>query len=471
MIKIKISESAYATIKYAVDPHSTGQGTDIHITKIAPGSEFGQGYIVEIFDYGQKVDELFAPTKKRVVEIIKEQKERYNTNRAFEQELKVHVTYKSPGGQGFKHQGSTQEVEDMDIEQILLEKAARINNLIATVEDPSIPRKVRKALDPAFQSIQPASPILTMDEGTEIRSQEELVEFLKNDLVEYFSSGAAENYAPGENPENIVSEQLANVRHIIERDDPNHQIFDLNAAAESLKNIFKDSGLPGEGILFKNKGIQKAANLEEDKLVSRINIEKGDPTQLHNSLKSIPDVKEKIEAIAERPDKTEAEVLLSKLSSTEYREELLNMFKYASKDFWKYLRNYNGINTLGKVYSEWEKRVNPLVVNRELKPILKEYILDEIESFACSSEETRRDVFSKLVDNYKSATTIIINEKEGGKPEIIEELPDKKEDMKAPAIPANAETRTTESDSQNLGSEPLTNSATQSTILDTLRSE
>lgn len=491
MIRIQINEARYLEIKpvkKSAEPHSTGQGTDIHITKIAPGSEFGQGYMVEIFDYGQKVDETFAQTKKQVTEIIKEQKARYNTNKAFEEELKLHVTYKSPGGQGFKHSGSNKEVEVMDIDQILYSKAAKINNLIASLEDPTISRKDKRALDPMTQSTSFApQPTLSIDDsGVEISSQDELVEYLKNQLVEYFSDpstltpepemGANSNvlpkaasskdkkaYAPGENPENIVSKYLADIRHIIERDDPNGEIFDLNQAAESLKSIFKDSGLPGEGVLF------KAASFGEDILVSKVNTDKDNSLSLKNTLENTDDIESKIENISKRPDKNEAELLLSKLNTAQYLNDLEEMFRYASDDFWKYLQEYKGINTLTNVYSNWQKKVNPLIINEELNPLLRSYILSNIEGYIKHSkkEEIHRQAFDSTISSYRTATTIIINENGSDEERIFKTTEGLSEDTNNSSKEPEKDTK-----SENVeNSASATPSPENTTLLDTLKPE
>lgn len=444
MFTIKISADTYLVIKpikSAANPHSTGQGTDIHVMKVAPGSEFGQGYIVEIFDYGQKVDERFVQTKKQVMELVKEQKSRYNTNKAFEEELKLHVTYKSPGGQGFQHQGSSQGEIKMDIDQILYEKAAKINNLVASLEDPKIPRKEKIALDPAMQSMQPKSPSIQLDNsGEEITSNEQLIEFIKNELVEYFSDPtnvtpdsnmtqqsnvqASVNtekkaYAPGENPENVISKYFSKIKDIINAEDPNHTTFNLDEVVESLKHIFKDSGLPGWNVLFKTAGI------EEDKLVSKINTDK-ESLSIKNTLENTENADDLIENIAKKENKNEAETLLSKLSSEQYLNDLEEMFRYAADDFWKYLKNYKGINTLNKVYSEWQKKVNPLVINQDMNPILKSYVLNSIEGYIKTSrkEEIHKYAFNSVIDNYRKATTIIINEGESEEPSIIKKQED-----------------------------------------------
>lgn len=472
MIKIDITESRYLEIKpvkNAAEPHSTGQGgTDIHVTKVAPGSEFGQGYIVEIFDYGQKVDERFVQTKKQVTELVKEQKARYNTNKAFEEELKLHVTFKSPGGQGFKHHGSEKGVDSMNIDQILFSKAAKINNLVATLEDPKISRKSKRAIDPMLNSTTPSkNPSLNLDNsGTEIKTQEELVEYIKNELVEYFSSPESQNYEPGQNPENVISKYLSDIRHIIEREDPNQEIFNLNDAAEKIKAIFKDSGLPGEGVLF------KAASFEDNILVSKINTEKDNPSEVKETLTNTENLDKIIENVSKREDKNESETLLSKLSSQEYLSNLEEMFRYAADDFWAYLRNYKGINTLNNVYSEWHSRINPLVINSELNPLLKTYVFDNVESYfsQSNSKEKYKKAFDSVISSYKNATTIIINESGSGDTEeaLTEEpIPEQKE----PIFNSGEEQETFSSTPEKLDGNLLAEPSTSKTLLDTLKSE
>jgi chemotaxis protein CheY-P-specific phosphatase CheC len=133
-----------------------GIGTDIFIRKKAPGSQVGEGYIVDIYQNGVKTDSMEKNTKRETVELIQSFKDLYNTNRAFQNELQVHITYKTKEERG--------ETAMLSIDQTLLKQASDIQNLLSRILDPEIPIVIRTAADPVDIATQPA-PAGTADQA------------------------------------------------------------------------------------------------------------------------------------------------------------------------------------------------------------------------------------------------------------------------------------------------------------------
>ena len=123
-IEIRISESL---IKEAVNPvpgqdqhNNQGIGTDLFVRKNLPGSTVGRGYTIDIFENGIKVDTVVEHNKDRVMELVKRYKDFYHTNRAFQNEIQLHVTYK---------RRKDEEKGAMDISTELNKRASRIQEL------------------------------------------------------------------------------------------------------------------------------------------------------------------------------------------------------------------------------------------------------------------------------------------------------------------------------------------------------
>lgn len=192
----------------------TGVGADLFIRKNIPGSHIGKGYTVEIYENGIKQDEVIFDTKKDVSELIRKYKEKYRTDRAFQNESQVHVTFRTKEERGelpAKTQPmvpSTKEEESMppmpavqpiketikspktksergeqlmaSIDNLLIKQAGQIQDLLTRIIDPEMPVKVRigeeVALDPTVTSI-PETPPPSGEETFEDKEQ------VKNHLV------------------------------------------------------------------------------------------------------------------------------------------------------------------------------------------------------------------------------------------------------------------------------------------------
>lgn len=155
-----------------------GVGTDIFVRKKQPGSHVGKGYIVDIYESGVKKDSLELSTRKEVTKLIKRFKERYHTDRAFQNELQVHVTFKTK-----KERGDTMA----SIDNILLKKANKIQDLLYRVKDPSLPL-VKRAQDELFNDISsvPETPAT----GTE--DKEKIKRYIADEINKKFTSFVSE---------------------------------------------------------------------------------------------------------------------------------------------------------------------------------------------------------------------------------------------------------------------------------------
>jgi len=156
-----------------------GVGTDIFIRKKEPGAKVGKGYIVDIYENGIKVDTQEVKTKSEYTDIIREFKLKYNTDRAFQNELQVHITFKTKEERGEEPErkekdttpvnrvpeetseeiGEKKKTEPLSlkekevpkeetmatIDNILLKQANTINNLLQGLINPDLPVKLRKS--------------------------------------------------------------------------------------------------------------------------------------------------------------------------------------------------------------------------------------------------------------------------------------------------------------------------------------
>lgn len=180
---------------------ATGVGTDIFIRKARPGATVGFGYFVDIYQNGVKIDTRRMKTKKDVLEVISDYKAKYHTDRAFQNELQVHITYKTKAERG--------ETAMDNIEQVLYKKAATIEELMKRIVNPDSPVKTRLAANDVSQGVVDFVPETAPPEGTtdEVMSVEEISKAIATKIVEYFKElSPSESQAPaapemGEAPE------------------------------------------------------------------------------------------------------------------------------------------------------------------------------------------------------------------------------------------------------------------------------
>jgi hypothetical protein len=411
------------------DPNTAGQGTELIIKKLAPGSQFGQGYSVEVFDFGQKTDEVFVRTKKEVHDLIKSHKERYHTDKAFENEIRLHITWKTPNEQGytkaFEELVTKLGADTMDIDQILLEKAAKISNLVTYLKEPATDRKFRAAeITPGIPGQATVPAVQTSAPSGEPFNIDEFVNQIKDRLVEYFSSNPETDYSTpeeqGHNEYNETKEWLMDVVRPIALTEGATQ-EQINQVVEKLKQVYIGSGLPGEDVIL------KAASFEADKLVHQVGMQ-GTPYDVSQILSKTPELEEIAKEVSETDVKNEAEAIISQYASILHDIDTnKEKFSEYANSFWKYVANYSGINKLSSVYDKWEKS---LAINNEYKDLLKQAIHSDAERIIKTGKFVGHNIDNQLrkqaLDNAifalkKLATTIIINEKEDGSEEIAKE--------------------------------------------------
>jgi len=133
----------YSNVHHKTKTPYTGIGTDLFVKKNAPGSRVGGGYTIEVFTNGVKTDEIHKKNKDEVKDLIREYKVRYNTDRAFQNEQQLHITYKTKEERG--------ETAMTSLDNILIKKASQIQNMLQRLLDPSTPIKVRQAVEEQVQ--------------------------------------------------------------------------------------------------------------------------------------------------------------------------------------------------------------------------------------------------------------------------------------------------------------------------------
>lgn len=312
-----------------------GTGTDIFVHKNVPGSHIGGGYTVEIFYNGVKTDEVEKKTKKEVEDLINEHKQKYNTNRAFQNEVDVHVTYKTK-----QERGDTM-TSAASLEKDLYTKVGRINELCNRLLDPSLPlKKYAEGLDSNF--IKQPSPL---DESPQSNSS--LAKQIIERIEAYFNSTEDDEGTQY----NTVKESLGDYRNLILMAKRQGANLDLDIITDEVEKYYKENP---------NLIISKAASVKEDfltdKLVSKVNTSDGDPLVGDDIKKELSEneVKEVKMNLSAREDKTEPELkLLSILDAVAKVIEYDSFIQREAKDCWNHIRSYKGSTTLDNCISSW----------------------------------------------------------------------------------------------------------------------
>ena len=190
----------------------TGVGTDLFIRKNKPGPTVGVGYTIDIFENGVKSETKHEKAKKDIKYIIDEKKDKYNTQRAFQNENQLHITYKTKEERGeFPPpvvEKSTEEerketaMENLDKE--LVKKANTINGLLQRLVDPTIPIKKR-----AEDLLAPAQTLGATPEQSgqnpSIGIEKQVADGMFEKLLEFLKEEASA--APTEAPEGEAQEE------------------------------------------------------------------------------------------------------------------------------------------------------------------------------------------------------------------------------------------------------------------------
>jgi len=278
-------------------------GTVIFVQKKAPGAEVGEGYDIEIYENAIKTQTVFRRTKKEVLDLIKKYKELYNTNRAFQNEIEVFVTFPTKEERG--------EPVSANIDSKIEKQANRIESLLIKLFNPEIPVINRSAEDLSNESLdqvlQQPSPSMT----TTI-SNEEAADVIFQKMKQF----------------------------ILENKDKE---------VDFIYNKVK-------GWLFKvNDRLKMYNKMSEDSQLDPIEVRK----LLSSKLSSDPEINEISQKIVSMsPGNIEGVNQNSPKSDT---EENKAAGKDLSKEFWKYASEFDGVSTIDSVFVKWAKEKNIII--------------------------------------------------------------------------------------------------------------
>jgi len=377
-----------------------GVGIDIFVRKQRPGSYVGEGYIIDVFQNGVKLETIYKETKKEVAEVLKDYKRQYGTERAFQNEIQYHITYKS---KDFDKRGVMDTYDN-----VLLKKAAQVHELLYRVIDPSTPVKVRQAANALVEGtfdVLPETPLggpneeaspTTLD--TDI-NEDTLSSVIIREVIKYFvdiapstSTGKAE-WPPKDDLYNTMKKWFSTVKkRIREYATTNNKNLNLEQIAKKVADVlqsgdinklqpYSDEKLSSEiAAKIKEISILKVGGDTEmgsKDLTSGI-LGKAACTKLDTLKNKLLNVvsesnasggvgENDIEQYIERLDSDEEGILhniLSNKGDKNHSEQALQSYlendlirtnkidRYAS-ECWDYITKYAGISTLEKVYEEW----------------------------------------------------------------------------------------------------------------------
>ena len=130
-------------------------GTTIFVKKVDEGAGVGKGYTVEIYNNGTKVDTMHKDTRSETLDVIKQYKQQYNTNRSFQNEIEVFVTYpekdsvfeenKAENENKVENQEQKSEASMNNVDAMLMKQAGYIEQLLNRITNPEAPIKIRTA--------------------------------------------------------------------------------------------------------------------------------------------------------------------------------------------------------------------------------------------------------------------------------------------------------------------------------------
>lgn len=208
------------------DEVSSGVGASIFIRKKRPGPTIGEGYIIEIYENGVKIDQKEVQTKKETKEIIDEYKAKYNTLRSFQNETWTEITYKTKEERGEdltppaeqeqtmreekeNNQQERGEIAMQAVDQILIKKAGQIHGLLQRLINPGTPLKKRAdASEVGDVSFLPETPEIPGMESAELTEETIATEIAKK-IVEYFNTKVTESPKEGTDKETSAAPVVA----------------------------------------------------------------------------------------------------------------------------------------------------------------------------------------------------------------------------------------------------------------------
>lgn len=327
-------------------PRDYSSGTVIFVQKLAPGTHIGEGYLVEIYENAIKVDEIKKRTKKDVYELIKDYKRQYNTNRAFQNEIEVFVTYPTKNERG--------ETAMSDLDTILYKKANKIGNILKRIINPENPVITRKAEDLDTESVNSAiqTPSPSLDQDV---TEEELADTLYTKIKEFIVS----------NQDKDIDELYNKVKQWLFKVNDRLKIYN-NMVTANIKQASGDSPIDYDKL--KSLLLQK---IDADPDMPEVGIE---------VLNMKPGNLEGVNEDGETPEE----------ASQESEEKAANFIDKQKLEFWKFASNVVGSNNLEDIFYVWGKQSK---LSNGYLNVLYAHILNDVdELFGYKTAQLANDV-------------------------------------------------------------------------------
>lgn len=425
-------------IKIGGRTHYEDQGTDIFVKKIDEGAGYGSGYIVEIYDYGEKVDERKVLTKKDVRTIINEQKARYTTDRAFEEESHLFVSYRIDDIESNKFRKNKDikvKESEMNIDEKLYKQASKINYLLSVSKEPDTPKKIFKSAEPMFNfngensdtqmQTQPA-----MDNNVVDNADKESIEEASQQIAEKLDAYLTEHQDPVKdntfNKQEILESYLKD--KVIPQLKSRYSDQEVNQIWNTLKSRYKNSDIPGAQEVFynyqktaSNKIVKRSSGILSDNilstnqkdnsldvnnqqtndlsldaknLVDKVNVIKDNPFDIYKTIKEYPNSDQLVQEIQNKQNQTEPEMLVSNYQAN-YADAI---YKFAGEQivqFSKELKSKKGSHSFNSNFVKWAKLKNYDYVQNYVLNMRKASFIETANYQLNNNNELPTDLFIK----------------------------------------------------------------------------
>ena len=199
------------------EKYNPNKGVDLNIKKINPGSEEAEGYEVDVYIDKGFVETIKTKSKKQVMEIIRQYKDQYGTDRAFVNEMKVFITYKQ-----------RERDAGMITDAILYRKANEIEKKLIKMFNPDTP-VVRHA-----EEVEPepqATPSATTTQDIISKSIELVRKFISD------NTGIIESEDPSK-AYNALMSWVYKLKENIDKEIASGADYDVSAIVDALNKEF-----------------------------------------------------------------------------------------------------------------------------------------------------------------------------------------------------------------------------------------
>jgi len=389
-----------------------GAGVDIFIKKKRPGAEVGKGYLVDIYEGGVKVDTIELATKKEVSKLVKQFKEKYHTDRAFQNEMQLHVTYKSKKERGEQPMAS--------LDNVLLKQASRIRELLHRLTNPELPLKVRGAQEDAvLESDISSVPETPAPEGV-TEDKESIKRYISDEIIKKFVAFVLEKaQMVDENETDEISNPLRGwyqkLKDTIENYNKiSYENFDRIKVAETvlteedLKDITSDTGKiltsRDPNLISQNTGMQVTE--EDAELIAEIaetNIGRPGEAEKGGLEGGNPEETKKEPEEGDMPKAASHDNVIDKLGEFTRQIQTVGSAKSIA-DIAKDLDIKDEREILKKMHSVLEDKGNL----NECQAAAKQWIEEELQigETYIQKIESRSEEFWKYASNVKGVSTI-----------------------------------------------------------------